>query len=97
MTREGIEQIPKGEWEHTVPTSIFANYYRCEVALYRGELIHIVRSAEQEQRRISSTCTCQRGYVARRVSSARSGYLFTMVGNQYSANYRAKAPQGQLR
>jgi NAD(P)-dependent dehydrogenase (short-subunit alcohol dehydrogenase family) len=32
MTREGIEQIPDGEWEHTFRTNIFAMYYLCKVA-----------------------------------------------------------------
>jgi NAD(P)-dependent dehydrogenase (short-subunit alcohol dehydrogenase family) len=32
MTREGIEQIPDGEWEHTFKTNIFAMYYLCKVA-----------------------------------------------------------------
>jgi NAD(P)-dependent dehydrogenase (short-subunit alcohol dehydrogenase family) len=29
MTREGIAQIPAGEWEHTFQTNIFAMYYLC--------------------------------------------------------------------
>ncbi|MDF3017573.1 MAG: short-chain dehydrogenase/reductase, partial [Thermomicrobiales bacterium] len=32
MTREGIEQIPDGEWEHTFKTNIFAMYYLCKAA-----------------------------------------------------------------
>jgi NAD(P)-dependent dehydrogenase (short-subunit alcohol dehydrogenase family) len=32
MTREGIEQIPDGEWEHTFRTNIFAMYYLCKAA-----------------------------------------------------------------
>ena len=32
MTREGIEQIPEGEWEHTFKTNIFAMYYLCQAA-----------------------------------------------------------------
>jgi NAD(P)-dependent dehydrogenase (short-subunit alcohol dehydrogenase family) len=32
MTREGIEQIPDGEWEHTFRTNIFAVYYLCKAA-----------------------------------------------------------------
>jgi len=32
MTREGIEQIPDGEWEHTFKTNIFAMYYLCRAA-----------------------------------------------------------------
>jgi NAD(P)-dependent dehydrogenase (short-subunit alcohol dehydrogenase family) len=32
MTREGIEQIPDGEWEHTFQTNIFAMYYLCKAA-----------------------------------------------------------------
>jgi NAD(P)-dependent dehydrogenase (short-subunit alcohol dehydrogenase family) len=32
MTREGIEQIPDGEWEHTFRTNIFAMYYLCRAA-----------------------------------------------------------------
>ncbi len=32
MTREGIEQIPDGEWEHTFHTNIFAMYYLCKAA-----------------------------------------------------------------
>jgi NAD(P)-dependent dehydrogenase (short-subunit alcohol dehydrogenase family) len=32
MTREGIEQIPDGEWEHTFNTNIFAMYYLCKAA-----------------------------------------------------------------
>ena len=32
MTREGIEQIPDGEWERTFRTNIFAMYYLCKAA-----------------------------------------------------------------
>ena len=32
MTREGIEQIPDGEWEHTFQTNIFAMYYLSKAA-----------------------------------------------------------------
>ncbi len=32
MSREGIEQIPDGEWEHTFRTNIFAMYYLCKAA-----------------------------------------------------------------
>jgi NAD(P)-dependent dehydrogenase (short-subunit alcohol dehydrogenase family) len=32
MTREGIAQIPDGEWEHTFTTNIFAMYYLCKAA-----------------------------------------------------------------
>ena len=32
MTRDGIEQIPDGEWEHTFRTNIFAMYYLCKAA-----------------------------------------------------------------
>ena len=32
MSREGIEQIPDGEWEHTFKTNIFATYYLCKAA-----------------------------------------------------------------
>jgi NAD(P)-dependent dehydrogenase (short-subunit alcohol dehydrogenase family) len=32
MTREGIEQIPDGEWEHTFRTNIFAMYYLSKAA-----------------------------------------------------------------
>src|SRR5215210_4895848 len=32
MTREGIAQIPEGEWEHTFRTNIFAMYYLCQAA-----------------------------------------------------------------
>jgi len=32
MSREGIEQIPDGEWEHTFKTNIFAMYYLCKAA-----------------------------------------------------------------
>jgi NAD(P)-dependent dehydrogenase (short-subunit alcohol dehydrogenase family) len=32
LTREGIEQIPDGEWEHTFKTNIFAMYYLCKAA-----------------------------------------------------------------
>ena len=32
MTREGIAQIPEGEWEHTFRTNIFAMYYLCKAA-----------------------------------------------------------------
>jgi NAD(P)-dependent dehydrogenase (short-subunit alcohol dehydrogenase family) len=32
MTREGIAQIPDGEWEHTFQTNIFAMYYLCKAA-----------------------------------------------------------------
>jgi NAD(P)-dependent dehydrogenase (short-subunit alcohol dehydrogenase family) len=32
MTREGIEAIPDGEWEHTFQTNIFAMYYLCKAA-----------------------------------------------------------------
>ena len=32
MTREGIELIPDGEWEHTFRTNIFAMYYLCKAA-----------------------------------------------------------------
>jgi NAD(P)-dependent dehydrogenase (short-subunit alcohol dehydrogenase family) len=32
MSREGIEQIPDGEWEHTFKTNIFAMYYLCRAA-----------------------------------------------------------------
>jgi NAD(P)-dependent dehydrogenase (short-subunit alcohol dehydrogenase family) len=32
MTREGIEQIPDGEWEHTFRTNIFAMYYLSRAA-----------------------------------------------------------------
>ena len=32
MTREGIEQIPDGEWDHTFKTNIFAMYYLCRAA-----------------------------------------------------------------
>ena len=32
MTRDGIEQIPDGEWEHTFKTNIFAMYYLCKAA-----------------------------------------------------------------
>jgi NAD(P)-dependent dehydrogenase (short-subunit alcohol dehydrogenase family) len=32
MTREGIAQIPDGEWEHTFKTNIFAMYYLCKAA-----------------------------------------------------------------
>jgi NAD(P)-dependent dehydrogenase (short-subunit alcohol dehydrogenase family) len=32
MTRDGIEQIPDGEWEHTFKTNIFAIYYLCKAA-----------------------------------------------------------------
>jgi NAD(P)-dependent dehydrogenase (short-subunit alcohol dehydrogenase family) len=32
MTREGITQIPEGEWEHTFKTNIFALYYLCKAA-----------------------------------------------------------------
>jgi NAD(P)-dependent dehydrogenase (short-subunit alcohol dehydrogenase family) len=32
MTREGIAQIPDGEWEHTFRTNVFAMYYLCKAA-----------------------------------------------------------------
>jgi NAD(P)-dependent dehydrogenase (short-subunit alcohol dehydrogenase family) len=32
MTRQGIDQIPDGEWEHTFHTNIFAMYYLCRAA-----------------------------------------------------------------
>lgn len=32
MAREGIEQIPDGEWERTFQTNIFAMYYLCKAA-----------------------------------------------------------------
>jgi NAD(P)-dependent dehydrogenase (short-subunit alcohol dehydrogenase family) len=32
MTREGIQQIPDGEWEYTFQTNIFAMYYLCKAA-----------------------------------------------------------------
>ena len=32
MSREGIEQIPDGEWEHAFKTNIFAMYYLCKAA-----------------------------------------------------------------
>jgi NAD(P)-dependent dehydrogenase (short-subunit alcohol dehydrogenase family) len=32
MSREGIEQIPDGEWEHTFKTNVFAMYYLCQAA-----------------------------------------------------------------
>jgi NAD(P)-dependent dehydrogenase (short-subunit alcohol dehydrogenase family) len=32
MTRDGIEQIPDGEWEHTFQTNIFAMYYLSKAA-----------------------------------------------------------------
>src|SRR5215208_4555625 len=32
MSRDGIEQIPEGEWEHTFKTNIFAMYYLCQAA-----------------------------------------------------------------
>ena len=32
MTRDSIEQIPDGEWEHTFRTNIFAMYYLCRAA-----------------------------------------------------------------
>jgi NAD(P)-dependent dehydrogenase (short-subunit alcohol dehydrogenase family) len=32
MSREGIEQIPDGEWERTFKTNIFAMYYLCRAA-----------------------------------------------------------------
>jgi NAD(P)-dependent dehydrogenase (short-subunit alcohol dehydrogenase family) len=32
MTREGIEQIPDGEWEHTFTTNIFVMYSLCKAA-----------------------------------------------------------------
>ncbi len=32
MSREGIEQIPGGEWEHTFKTNIFAMYCLCKAA-----------------------------------------------------------------
>lgn len=32
MSRDGIEQIPDGEWEHTFKTNIFAMYYLCQAA-----------------------------------------------------------------
>ena len=32
MSRESIEQIPDGEWEHTFRTNIFAMYYLCRAA-----------------------------------------------------------------
>jgi hypothetical protein len=32
MTREGILEIPDGEWEHTFKTNIFAMYYLCRAA-----------------------------------------------------------------
>ncbi len=32
MSREGIEQIPDGEWERTFETNIFAMYYLCKAA-----------------------------------------------------------------
>jgi NAD(P)-dependent dehydrogenase (short-subunit alcohol dehydrogenase family) len=32
LTREGIAQIPDGEWEHTFKTNIFAMYYLCKAA-----------------------------------------------------------------
>jgi NAD(P)-dependent dehydrogenase (short-subunit alcohol dehydrogenase family) len=32
MTRDGIEQIPDGEWEHTFRTNIFAMYYLSKAA-----------------------------------------------------------------
>jgi len=32
MSREGIEQIPDGEWEHTFETNIFAMYYLAKAA-----------------------------------------------------------------
>ena len=32
MSREGIEAIPEGEWEHTFQTNIFAMYYLCKAA-----------------------------------------------------------------
>ena len=33
MSREGIEDIPDGEWEHTFRTNVFAMYYLCKAAL----------------------------------------------------------------
>ncbi|MDP9363652.1 MAG: SDR family oxidoreductase [Chloroflexota bacterium] len=32
MSRDSIEQIPDGEWEHTFRTNIFAMYYLCRAA-----------------------------------------------------------------
>jgi NAD(P)-dependent dehydrogenase (short-subunit alcohol dehydrogenase family) len=32
MTRDGIEAIPAGEWEHTFRTNIFGLYYLCQAA-----------------------------------------------------------------
>jgi NAD(P)-dependent dehydrogenase (short-subunit alcohol dehydrogenase family) len=32
MTRDGIEAIPDGEWEHTFRTNIFGLYYLCQAA-----------------------------------------------------------------
>ena len=52
MTREGIEQIPDGEWEHTFKTNIFAMYYLCKAAwphLQPGSAIINVASIQAYQ------------------------------------------------
>jgi NAD(P)-dependent dehydrogenase (short-subunit alcohol dehydrogenase family) len=52
MSREGIEQIPDGEWEHTFQTNIFAMYYLCRASwphLQPGSAIINVASIQAYQ------------------------------------------------
>jgi NAD(P)-dependent dehydrogenase (short-subunit alcohol dehydrogenase family) len=52
MSRDGIEQIPDGEWEHTFQTNIFAMYYLCRASwphLQPGSTIINVASIQAYQ------------------------------------------------
>jgi NAD(P)-dependent dehydrogenase (short-subunit alcohol dehydrogenase family) len=52
MTRDGIEAIPDGEWEHTFRTNIFGMYYLCKAAwphLAAGSAIINVASIQAYQ------------------------------------------------